>query len=248
MAAPRSSTAPGAPKVALVIPTLNEADTIAGTLAEIPSGLVDLVVVADGGSSDGTRELAARAGARVLATGRGFGRACLEGVCEARDADIIAFMDGDGADDPAFLPALIEPIASGGADFVLASRTRGVREPGAMAWHQIAAGRAAGLGMRALYGVAFTDMCTFRAIRREALAGLGMRELTYGWNIEMQMRAARAGLAIVEIPVAYRCRRGGVSKVAGNLGTTLTAGGRIVSTFLRVATQMSAPAVAPNKM
>ena len=113
-----------------------------------------------------------------------------------------------------------------------------------MAWHQVAAGRAAGFGIRALYGVAYSDMCTFRAIRREALVGLGMRELTYGWNIEMQMRAARAGLAIVEIPVACRRRRGGVSKVAGNLCTTLTAGTRIVSTFLRVATQSAAP----NKM
>lgn len=242
----------GAPRVALVIPTLNEAEAIAGTLAEIPTGVVDLVVVADGGSIDGTQEIAAAAGATVLASGRGFGRACLEGVCEARDADIIAFMDADGADDPAFLPALLKPLVDGKADFAIASRTRGVREPGAMAWHQVAAGRAAGLGIRALYGVAYSDMCTFRAIRRDALVGLGMRELTYGWNIEMQMRAARAGLAIVEIPVAYRRRRGGVSKVAGNLSTTLTAGTRIVSTFLRVATgkapPAAAPAVAPNKM
>ncbi|MFG1343419.1 glycosyltransferase family 2 protein [Xanthobacter autotrophicus DSM 431] len=235
-------------RIALVIPTLNEASTIGGTLAELPAGVVDLVVVADGGSTDGTREIAAAAGATVLASGRGFGRACLEGVCEARDADIIAFMDADGADDPAFLPALLKPVADGAADFAVASRTRGVREPGAMAWHQILAGQAAGLGMRALYGVPFSDMCTFRAIRRDALVGLGMRELTYGWNIEMQMRAARAGLSIVEIPVAYRCRRGGVSKVAGNLGTSLTAGARIVSTFLRVAMQVSTPAAAPNKM
>ena len=103
----------GAPRVALVIPTLNEAEAIAGTLAEIPIGVVDLVVVADGGSADGTQEIAAAAGATVLASGRGFGRACLEGVCEARDADIIAFMDADGADDPAFLPALLKPLADG---------------------------------------------------------------------------------------------------------------------------------------
>lgn len=235
-------------RIALVIPALNEAQTIGATLAEIPVGVVDEVIVADGGSTDATREIAIAAGATVLASGRGFGRACLEGVCEARGADIIAFMDADGADDPAFLPALLAPLKAGTADFAIASRTRGVREPGSMAWHQVAAGRAAGFGMRALYGVAYSDMCTFRAIRRDALVGLGMRELTYGWNIEMQMRAARAGLAIVEIPVAYRCRRGGVSKVAGNLRTTLTAGTRIAATFLRVATQLSGPAAAPNKM
>ncbi|MFG1378220.1 glycosyltransferase family 2 protein [Xanthobacter autotrophicus] len=229
-------------RIALVIPTLNEAEAIGATLAEIPTGVVDEIIVADGGSSDATREIAIARGATVLASGRGFGRACLEGVCEARSADIIAFMDADGADDPAFLPALLAPLMAGTADFAIASRTRGVREPGSMAWHQVAAGRAAGFAMQALYGVAYSDMCTFRAIRRDALVGLGMRELTYGWNIEMQMRAARAGLRIVEIPVAYRRRRGGVSKVAGNLGTTLTAGTRIVSTFLRVATQSSRPA------
>lgn len=236
------------PRIALVIPALNEAEAIGATLAEIPRGVVDEVIVADGGSSDATREIAVAAGATVLASGRGFGRACLEGVCAARAADIVAFMDADGADDPAFLPALLSPLQAGTADFVIASRTRGVREAGSMAWHQVAAGRAAGFGMRTLYGVAYSDMCTFRAIRRDALVGLGMQELTYGWNIEMQMRAARAGLSIVEIPVAYRRRRGGVSKVAGNLRTTLTAGTRIVSTFLRVASQLSGPAVAPNKM
>ncbi|MEP9355394.1 glycosyltransferase family 2 protein [Xanthobacter sp. KR7-65] len=234
-------------RIALVIPTLNEAETIGTTLAEIPSGMVDEVIVADGGSTDATRAIAAAAGARIVAPGRGFGRACLEGA-RATSSDIIAFMDADGADDPAFLSALLAPLKAGTADFAIASRTRGVREAGSMAWHQVAAGRAAGLGMRALYGVAYSDMCTFRAIRRDALVGLGMRELTYGWNIEMQMRAARAGLAIVEIPVAYRRRRGGVSKVAGNLATSITAGTRIVSTFLRVATKLSGPAAAPNKM
>lgn len=229
-------------RVALIIPTLNEAASIGTTVAEVPPGLVERIIVADSGSTDGTAAMARAAGAEVLAAGRGFGRACLEGVCAARHCDVVAFMDGDGADDPAFLPQLLAPILMGQADFVMASRTRGVREKGAMAWHQVAAGRAAGLGMRALYGVSFTDMCTFRAIRRDALLKLGMRELTYGWNIEMQMRAARAGLSIREIPVAYRCRRGGVSKVAGNLSTTFTAGTRIVATFLRVATQAGIPA------
>ena len=112
-----------------------------------------------------------------------------------------------------------------------------MREPGSMAWHQLAAGRLAGLGMRLLYGTRYTDMCAFRAIRRDALLNLGMRELSYGWNIEMQMRAARAGLRILELPVDYRRRSGGESKVAGSLSGTIRAGARILATFVRVSAQ-----------
>jgi hypothetical protein len=120
---------------------------------------------------------------------------------------------------------------------VLASRTRGRREPGAMLWHQVLAGRIAGLGIGALYGVRYSDMCAFRAINRDVLRRLDLREMTYGWNIEMQMKAARARLRILEVPLPYRRRVGGESKVAGSLPGTLRAGGKIVSTFLRVATQ-----------
>ena len=118
---------------------------------------------------------------------------------------------------PQSIAALVAPIRAGDYDFVIGSRVRGEREPGSIAWHQIGAGLAAGYGMRLLYGVRYTDMCAFRAIRRDALLALDMREMTYGWNIEMQMRAARAGLRILEIPVPYRCRSGGSSKVAGSL-------------------------------
>jgi len=114
---------------------------------------------------------------------------------------------------------------------------RGEREPGSMSWHQVAAGVLAGFGMKLLYGVRYTDMCAFRAIRRDALLGLGMSQMTYGWNIEMQMRAARSGLRILEIPVPYHRRTGGSSKVAGSLGGTIRAGTRIISTFVRVAIQ-----------
>jgi glycosyltransferase involved in cell wall biosynthesis len=224
-------------RVALIIPTLDEEEAIGRTLAEVPRHELDRVIITDSGSTDRTTEIASNAGAEVLMAGRGFGRACLEAARFASDADILVFMDGDGADDPAQIPMLVAPIALGDADFVLASRVLGKREPGSMSWHQIAAGRAAGFGMRLLYGTRYSDMCTFRAIRREILLGLGMRELTYGWNIEMQMRAARAGLRILEIPVPYRVRNGGVSKVAGNLRGTLRAGTRIVSTFFRVAAQ-----------
>jgi hypothetical protein len=153
----------------------------------------------------------------------------------AEDADIVVYMDGDGADDPACIAALIEPIRAGLFDFVIGSRTRGVREPGSMSWHQLGAGYLAGVAMRSLYGMSYTDMCAFRAIRRDALLGLGMTEMTYGWNIEMQMRTAAAGLRILEIPVPCRRRRGGASKVAGSLRGTLWAASRIVATFIKVA-------------
>jgi len=147
-------------------------------------------------------------------------------------------MDGDGADDPACIPDLIGPIRAGTHDFVIGSRVRGNREPGSMAWHQVTAGLLAGALMRMLYGVRYTDMCAFRAVRREQLLRLGMREMTYGWNIEMQMRAARAGLRILEIPVPYRRRSGGTSKVAGSLSGTLRAATRIVATIARIATDI----------
>jgi glycosyltransferase involved in cell wall biosynthesis len=200
--------------------------------------------VADGGSSDETSARARRGGAEVLDAGRGYGRACLRGAEMADDADILVFMDGDGADDPQSIAALVGPIRRGEADFVIASRVRGEREPGSMAWHQVAAGLAAGWLIRLLYGVRYTDMCAFRAIRRDALLALGMRELTYGWNLEMQMRAARAGLRIVELPVRYRCRAGGASKVAGNLRGSIRASVRIVAAFARVAAMRARPSVA----
>jgi len=229
---------PGA--IAVVIPTLNEADSIGAVVGALPRDLVGRVIVADGGSTDATAERARAAGAEVVAAGRGYGRACLAGAWAASEADIIVFMDGDGADDPASIAALVAPIRAGQFDFVIASRARGIREPGSIGWHQLLAGRLAGLAMRLLYGVRYTDMCAFRAIRRERLLALGMREMTYGWNIEMQMRAARAGLRILEIPVPYRRRIGGASKVAGSLSGTLRAGGRIIATFIRVARQSAA--------
>ena len=172
---------------------------------------------------------------RSIAAGRGYGLACLKGAQAADTAEIVVFMDGDGADDPAAMAALLAPIRSGAYDFVIASRARGEREPGSMAWHQLLAGRVAGFLTRLLYGVRYTDMCAYRAIRRDTLLALGMRELTYGWNLEMQMRVARAGLRVLEVPVAYRRRIGGQSKVAGTLRGSINAGLKIMSTFARVA-------------
>ena len=190
---------PPATSVAVVIPTFNEAESIGGVITELPRDIVTRVFVADGGSTDGTPDVARRAGAEVITVGRGYGRACLAGALAAEGADIIVFMDGDGADDPAAITEMVGPIASGRYDFVIGSRTRGQREAGSISGHQILSGLAAGALIGLLYGVRYTDMCAFRAIRRTTLLALGMRELTYGWNLEMQMRVARAGSARARI-------------------------------------------------
>jgi glycosyltransferase involved in cell wall biosynthesis len=226
--------------VCVVIPALNEEQPIVGVVREcLSTGVPHEVIVVDNGSSDCTAARAREAGARVVTAPRGYGRACSAGVRAASTSesgdDIWVFLDGDGSDVPAFIPQLVDPIARGTHDFVIGSRTRGKREPGSMNFPQIWSGQAAGLILRLLYGVRYTDMCPFRAIRRDALEKLGMREETYGWNLEMQMKAARAGLRILEIPVDHRRRAGGESKVSGTLRGTFLAGVRIIATLVRVA-------------
>jgi glycosyltransferase involved in cell wall biosynthesis len=223
--------------VTVVIPCLNEEEPIAGVVREVLTQRVDEVIVVDNGSTDRTAEEAARAGARVISEPRrGYGRACASGLAAvAPSTDIVCFLDGDGSDVPSFMAAVVGPLADGRADFVIGSRLRGAREPGSMTPQQIVAGRLAGLLLRVTYGVRFTDMSPFRAMRVERLRALGMREETYGWNLEMQMRVAAARLRILEVPVDHRCRRGGVSKVSGDLVAGLNAAWKIVTTFLRLA-------------
>jgi glycosyltransferase involved in cell wall biosynthesis len=227
---------PGSPRVAVVIPTLNEEAPIAEVIRAIPHDAVDEVIVADSGSEDRTVERAREAGARVIVERqRGYGRACAAGARAAQDCGVIVFLDGDGSDRPELIPRLLAPVIAGTHDLVIGSRTRGEREPGSMNALQIAAGYGAGALTRLLYGVGYTDMCAFRVIRREALEQLGMREMTYGWNLEMQMRAAQTGLRILEVPVAHRRRRGGASKVSGTFVGSVKAALRIGLTFARVA-------------
>jgi glycosyltransferase involved in cell wall biosynthesis len=228
-------------KVSVVIPALNEEEPIPGVVREcFATGVLDEVIVVDNGSTDRTAERACEAGARVITAPRGYGRACAAGVrALSPGCDIVVFLDGDGSDVPAFMPQLIEPIVRQTHDFVIGSRTRGQREPGSMNFQQILSGRIAGWIMQQLYSVGYTDMCPFRAIRRDALAKLNMREETYGWNLEMQMKAARAGLRILEIPVNHRCRTGGESKVSGTFRGTFVAGSRILATLFRVAASRS---------
>jgi len=226
-------------KVSVVIPALDEEEPIGDVVRAIPREIASEVIVVDNGSADRTAEVAREAGARVVSEPRrGYGRACRAGVeAVAPDAEVVVFLDGDGSDCPELMSRLIDPIKEGRYDFVIGSRTRGQRERGSMNFQQVFAGRLAGWTLRALYGARYTDMCPFRAIRRDALASLSMREETYGWNLEMQMRAARAGLRILEVPVDHRRRAGGESKVSGTLRGTLLAGTRILYTVARIATE-----------
>ncbi|MBA2705159.1 MAG: glycosyltransferase family 2 protein [Blastocatellia bacterium] len=223
--------------VCVIIPALNEEETIAAVVGDVPRQIAGEITVVDNGSDDRTAERAREAGARVVAEPRrGYGRACAAGVgALGPDCKIVVFLDGDGSDCPELMDRLVKPIVDGRYDFVIGSRTRGERESGSLNFQQVLAGRIAGLLLSWLYSVRYTDMCPFRAIRRDALAGLGMREETYGWNLEMQMRAARAGLRVLEVPVNHRRRAGGKSKVSGTLRGTLLAGTRILATFARVA-------------
>ena len=223
--------------VSVVIPALNEEEPIGDVVREVAATEISAeIIVVDNGSTDQTAERAREAGARVVKAPRGYGIACSTGVASLRpECDIVVFLDGDGSDCPEFINQLVDPIIAGTYDFVIGSRTRGQREPGSMNFQQIISGQIAGLILRLLYGVRYTDMCPFRAIRRSALEQLAMKEKTYGWNLEMQMKAARAGLRILEIPVNHRRRTGGESKVSGTLRGTFAAGARIIATLLRIA-------------
>ncbi len=239
-----------ASSITVVIPALNEEAPIAEVVREClaadadgAGGRVAEVIVVDNGSTDATAIRAAAAGARVVSQpARGYGRACAAGVAAlGPGCRVVVFLDGDGSDVAAWMSLLTCPLLAGEQDFVVGSRTRGEREPGSMNGTQLFAGWLAGVLMRLRYGVRYTDMCPFRAIRRDALDRLGMTETTYGWNLEMQMRVAARGLRIAEVPVPHRCRTGGESKVSGNLRASLVAAGRIGQAFLRVAATAGKP-------
>jgi glycosyltransferase involved in cell wall biosynthesis len=224
--------------VYLVIPALNEADVIAEVIRSVPRTVVNQIIVVDNGSTDSTAQAAKNAGAIVVSQPiRGYGRACRAGMNAAlkAGADIVVFIDGDGSDCPEFMNELVQPIQENRFDFVIGSRTRGRREPGSLSMQQIVAACLAGWLLRFRYGVNFTDMSPFRAIRSELLHSLPMREETYGWNLEMQMLIAQKRTRILEIPVNHRRRRGGVSKVSGTFKGTILAAFRIAVTFFRVA-------------
>ena len=224
--------------VSVIIPALNEAESIGQVVASMPWELIAECLVVSNGSTDATEAVAAAAGARVITSPRGYGEAMHAGVAAARpESTILVMLDGDGSDDIGQIRSFIDPIARNEADFVIGSRIRGRREPGSMLGSQVFAAYLISAMVKVLYRFRYTDMGPFRAIRRSSLAALGMQERTFGWNLEMQIKAVRYRLRIVELPVNYRCRIGGVSKVSGNLKASLQAGWRILGVFRRVRRQ-----------
>jgi len=228
-------------KISVIIAALNEEAAIAKVIDSVPKNLVDEIVVVDNGSRDRTAEVASAAGARVLKEPiPGYGRAFRCGLRSiSPECEIVVFLDGDGSDCPELMDRLVTPIIEGAADFVIGSRTQGQREPGSMNFHQVIAGYGVGFILRLLYGVRSTDMGPFRAIRRDTLDQLNLREETYGWPLEMQMRAARARVRTMEVPVDYRRRAGGHSKIAGTVRGSVLAASHILITLARLAIQRS---------
>lgn len=210
-------------RVSVVVPTRNEAQAIGRVLADIPWHLVNEVIVVDNHSSDGTPDIAARMGARVISESRrGYGQACLTGVACVNAPDVIVFLDGDYSDRPAELPLLLAPIAEGRADIAIGSRLAGPRTPGALPWHALFGNwLAAGL-IRNLYGLRISDLGPFRAARADVLRSVGLEETTYGWAVELILKGAIQGFSIVEVPVSYHPRIG-QSKISGTLRGSLGA-------------------------
>jgi glycosyltransferase involved in cell wall biosynthesis len=219
--------------VSLVIPAYNEAECIGPLLAEIPPGLVNQVIVADNGSTDGTGEIARQAGAIVMVEPRrGYGYACAAGASAAA-GDIVVFMDGDGSFVPGELDRLIEILKNGKVELALGSRNLQPMSPGAMPPHQLFGNRFVAQLLNRMYGIRITDMGPFRALRRDLLALLDMKEFTYGWPVEMMVKVARRKLPIREAPVTYRPRFAGKSKVGGTVRGTVLTTYRIFSVILK---------------
>jgi glycosyltransferase involved in cell wall biosynthesis len=221
------------PRVTVVIPTRNESASIGLVLADLPASIVTEVIVVDANSTDGTPDIAAAAGARVInESRRGYGRACLTGIANATHPDIIVFLDGDYSDRPAELPILLAPIFEGRADITLGSRLAGQRASGALPWHQAFGNWLAARLIGILYGVRITDLGPFRAARAETLRALALEQTTYGWAVEMILKGAIQGFRIVEVPVSYFPRIG-ESKISGTFRGTVGAGWFILSLIVR---------------
>lgn len=217
-------------KTEVVIPAYNEAKSIAHVIAAIPSDAVERIIVVDNASTDETAARARDAGAHVVyEPRRGYGSACLRGIAEVRDADVIAFLDADFSDDPSKLHELLYPIFNDGFDLVIGSRILGNAEPGALPPHARFGNMLACFLIRRLFGYRFTDLGPFRAIRRDALERIQMQDTNYGWTVEMQVKATIYGLRCTEVPVPYKIRIGR-SKISGTISGSIKAGVKILWT------------------
>ena len=220
-------------RVSVIIPTHNEAQAIGRVLADLPSNLVTEVIIVDSNSNDGTPEIAANVGARVIQEPRrGYGRACLTGIQAANSPDLMVFLDGDYSDRPSELPILLAPILEGRADITLGARLHNQNSAEALPWHQVFGNRLAAGLIRVLYGVKISDLGPFRAARADVLRTLSLEEVTYGWAVEMILKGAQAGYRILEVPVSYYPRIG-KSKISGTVKGTLGAGWFILSLIVR---------------
>ena len=220
-------------RVSVIIPTHNEAQAIGRVLADLPSSLVTEVIVVDSNSTDGTPDLARSMGAQVIQEPRrGYGRACLTGLANAKNPDVVVFLDGDYSDRPSELPILLAPIIEGRADITLGSRLQARLSAAALPWHQVLGNRLAASLIGLLYGLKISDLGPFRAARAEVLRALALEQTTYGWAVEMILKGAVAGFRVVEVPVSYHPRIG-KSKISGTLKGTIGAGWFILSLIVR---------------
>ncbi|MCS6929344.1 MAG: glycosyltransferase family 2 protein [Saprospiraceae bacterium] len=224
------------PRIAVIIPAFNEEDALPFVLATLPKNWVQRTIVCDNGSTDRTAEIARLMGATVVrASRRGYGSACLAGIAYLKQLpredqpEVVVFLDADYADDPNDLPKVAGPVLEGSCDLVIGSRLSGKMEPGAMSLPQRFGNWLASLLIRLFFGKRFTDLGPFRAIRWDRLQQLNMRDTNYGWTVEMQIKAVLQGLCCAEVPVNYRRRVAGRSKVSGTLRGVVLAGTKILS-------------------
>jgi glycosyltransferase involved in cell wall biosynthesis len=217
----------------LVIPALDEEESLGYVLEAVDMDLLSEIILVDGGSSDRTIDIAREHGARVVQEPRrGYGRACATGVAHAQ-GEIVIFLDADGADDPSQIPNLITPIIKEGVDMVLGSRLAGNIYPGAMPWHQKFGNQLSAGLIRLIYGLPISDLSPFRSVLRSKLLELDMQEMTYGWPTEMITKSARKGWRIQEVPVDYHPRIGGRSKISGTVRGTILATYYILRTIIK---------------
>ncbi len=229
----KHATNPRLPKISVVIPAFNEAESIGLVLDALPLEMLHEVVVANNASQDETARIAAEHGARVVdETRKGYGWACLAGIAAADDPDIFVFLDADFSDHPDELGAVVAPILDGRADMVIGARVAGKREPGAMLPQARFGNALATTLIRLIWGFRYGDLGPFRAITAEGLRRIDMQDKTFGWTVEMQIKALREGLRVTEVPVSYR-KRIGVSKITGTISGTFGAGYKILWTIAK---------------